>query len=233
VIDLTRHEPPPAAAHEQPPQEFERPVPPGFPVDLPQPSLRREQLLLTAVSWLIVLFTTLLGALAGLTYSSIKTASYSATSSVIVTPARGAPGQSNPASFASAYAQVALETPVLQPALADAGISMGVDDARNHLQVSVPAGAALITVQASAGSGADAASLANAAADGIATYGTARSADTGYDVSRFTEATAPTTSNKPDRAVSVLVGALIGLAVGGVVVLVIRRSRRTSEPTVP
>lgn len=228
MIDLTQPEPPASAPGEQPAQRFDRPPPPGFPVELPQPSLRREQLLLTAVSWLIVLFTMLLGALGGLTYSSLETATYTATSSVIVTTTKAAPAQSDPASFADAYAQVATGAQVLQPALADAGISMSVDDARRHLRVKVPAGSALITIRATAGSGADAAALANAAANGIATYGTARSAATGYDVSRFTAATAPTNASRPHRALSVLVGALIGLAVGGGVVLFVRRSRRSS-----
>jgi capsular polysaccharide biosynthesis protein len=230
VIDLTYQERPVAASDDPPnqPPVPEHAVPPGFPVELPQPSLRREQLLLTAVSWLIVLFTTLLGALGGLTYSSVKSPTYTATSSVIVTPGHGAPVQSDPALFANNYAQVATDTPVLQPALADAGISMSADEARQHLTVSVPSGSSLITIQATAGSGADAAALANAAANGIATYGTAQAPKTGYDVSIFTPATAPTSSSTPDRALNVFVGALIGLAVGGVVVLVIRRSRRAS-----
>jgi capsular polysaccharide biosynthesis protein len=185
-------------------------------------------MLLAAVSWLIVLFLTLLGALGGLTFASVKTATYTATSSVIVTTAKGAPVQSNPSLFADTYARVATETSVLQSALTDAGISMAVDDARNHLQVSVPSGSALIIIRARADSGADAAALANAAANGIASYATARASRTGYDVSRFTAATAPTTANQPSRALSVLVGAVIGLAVGIVVVLLVRRIRRTS-----
>jgi capsular polysaccharide biosynthesis protein len=238
VIDLTRQERLVVTSGEVPAEATdpagptEPPGPavlPGFPVELPHPSARREQLLLTAVSWLIVLFTTLLGALGGLTYSSIKGADYTATSSVIVSPANpSSTAQSNPAGFASAYAQVALETPVLQPALADAGISMSVDDARKQLEVRVPPDAALISIDATAGSGADAAALANAAAKGIASYGTARQAETGYRVTQFTVASAPTAPNGPDRALSVIVGALIGLAVGGGIVLVVRRTRRNS-----
>ena len=172
-------------------------MPPGFPVELPQPSARREQLLLTAVSWLIVLFTTLLGALGGLTYSSLQTASYTATASVIVySPSTGptTSTQNNPVAFANAYAQVATEAPVLQPALIDAGLSMSVDQARKHLVVSAPPGAALITVRASADNAADAAALANAAAKGIATYAFAHRSETGFRISTFTAATAPSST---------------------------------------
>jgi capsular polysaccharide biosynthesis protein len=229
VIDLTYQERPGEASDPLNPRpEPEHAVPPGFPVDLPQPSLRREQLLLTAVSWLIVLFTTLLGALGGLTYSSVKTATYTATASVIVTPAKGAQVQSDPIVFANNYAHVVTSPTVLQPALTDAGISMSADEARKHLTVTVPSGSSLITIQATAGSGADAAALANAAANGVVTYGTAQSPKTGLDLLIFTPATTPTSSSRPDRALNVFVGALIGLAVGGVVVLLIRRSRRVS-----
>lgn len=228
VIDLARHERLIAASSEQPPQEFERPVPPGFPVELPQPSARREQILLTAISWLIVLFTTLLGALGGLTWSSVQTASYRATSSVIVyPPTNGMSTPNDPAAFAKVYAQVATQAAVLQPALADAGLSMSVDQARRHLDVTAPDGAALITVRARANNAADAAALANAAANGLVNYASDRRAETGYRVSKFTPATAPTSGTRPHRAESVLIGALIGLAVGAAVVLVIRRSRRT------
>lgn len=230
VIDLTRSERLIAASSEQPRQpEFERPVPPGFPVELPQPSARREQLLLTAISWLIVLFTTLLGALGGLTYSSVQNASYTATASVIVyPPSNGSPTQNDPAAFASVYAQVATEPTVLQPALVNAGLSMSPDQARRHLEVRARNGAALITIRARATNGADAAALANAAENGIVDYASQRRAVTGYRVTRFTVATVPTAGNRPHRAASVAVGALIGLALGAGVVLVIRRSRRIS-----
>jgi capsular polysaccharide biosynthesis protein len=229
VIDLTRHERLIAASSEQPAPEFERSVPPGFPVELPAPSARREQLLLTAVSWLIVLFTTLLGALGGLTYSSVQNVSYTATASVIVYPPNfSTSSQTNPGAFATVFAQVATEAPVLQPALIDAGLSMSPDQARRHLEVSAPDGAALITIRAHANNAADAAALANAAATGISTYAFEHRAQTGLRVSKFTAATAPTSGNRPHRAESVAIGALIGLAVGGAIVLVIRRSRRTS-----
>jgi capsular polysaccharide biosynthesis protein len=230
VIDLTRHERLVATSGEQPTQDVERSVPPGFPVELPQPSARREQLLLTAVSWLIVLFTTLLGALGGLTYSSVQSTTYTATSSVIVyPPANGSSTQNDPGAFASAYARVATESIVLQSALVDAGLSMSVDEARRHLNVSAPDGAALITIRASADNAADAAALANAAANGISSYAYEHRAETGYRISKFTPATPPTSGSQPHRAESVVIGALIGMAVGAGVVLMIHRSRRISS----
>jgi capsular polysaccharide biosynthesis protein len=230
VIDLTRHERLVATSGEQPMQDIERSVPPGFPVELPQPSARREQLLLTAVSWLIVLFTTLLGALGGLTYSSVQSTTYTATSSVIVyPPANDATAQNNPGAFASAYARVATESIVLQSALVDAGLSMSVDEARRHLDVSAPDGSALITIRATADNAGDAAALANAAAQGISSYAYEHRAETGYRISKFTVATPPTSGSQPHRAESVAIGALIGVAVGAGVVLLIRRSRRITS----
>ena len=180
------------------------------------------------MSWLIVLFTTLLGALGGLTYSAVKTPTYTATATVLVTADRGVAAQSDITVFANNYAHAVTDPTVLGPALAGAGISMSADEARKHLTVSVPAGSSLITIAATAQSGADAAALANAAASGIVTYGSTQAPKTGYDVSTYIPATAPTSSSRPDRALNVFVGALLGLAVGGAVVLVIRRSRRAS-----
>ena len=218
----------PEPASPEPPRSGSgRGVPPGFPVELPEPSARREQMLLLVVRWLIVLFATVLGALGGLTYSALQSNTYTAKAAVIVAPVAGSSSsQTAPVPFAQAYARVATDPAVLQPALTKADLSMSVDEASKNVRVSVSPDAPLISVEADSSAAGDAAALANAVADGIATYGTAHAKDTGFRVTVFTPAATPTSSATPNRLIDVLAGGVLGFAIGCLAALLARNTRR-------
>jgi capsular polysaccharide biosynthesis protein len=194
-----------------------RPVPPRF-------GLAYRRLV---VRWLIVLLTTVLGAMSGLIFTALSQPRYSAQSAVVISVQGPASRPAAAQDYTTAFSRVAVTPTVLGAALAQAGISNSAQAVRRRIQLQVSPDAPVIGIVGSAQTPADAATLANALANGFANYGTAHAGDTGYQVAVLTRAVPPRQASAPRASVDLLAGTLVGFALGCLASLV---ARPAAEP---
>lgn len=177
--------------------------------------------------WPILLAGIALGVGGAILASDLMPPSYSASSYVLVVPAREADG-SNAINYAQAYARIATNQAVVQNALSDYGIAVEPGKLRQLVSASASPDAPLIEITARDREPEGAARLANVVATGLTSYSTARAQDTGYRVRPFTRAVPPSRASSPNRVLNTILGVSIGLLLAGLLALNLpsRRSKK-------
>ncbi|WP_131732437.1 YveK family protein [Actinomadura formosensis] len=179
-------------------------------------NVRRPRRSLITFLWRfgLVVVLVLTGSLGGLGYTLLAPATYTATAYVLVV--NGGSDQSGPAavSFAQVFGRLAplpetLEYSSLPLPRTPAGAI------RKHVQASTSPDTPLIRITGSARTPADAAAYANAAADALVQYGTARRPDTGVRVALMNLAEPPATPSSPNLVLDVAVGTASGILLAG------------------
>ena len=168
--------------------------------------------------WPILLAGVALGVGGAILASDLMPPSYSASSYVLVVPARDADG-GNAINYAQAYARIATDQAVIQKALTDQAIGVEPSRIRQLVSASASPDAPLVEITARDRQPKRAALLANVVANGLASYGTARAQDTGYRVRPFTRALPPSQASSPNRVLNIIVGVSIGLLLAGLLAL--------------
>ncbi|UKY50411.1 lipopolysaccharide biosynthesis protein [Streptomyces inhibens] len=170
----------------------------------------------------------LLGAAAGASYGLLEPPRYTATSYVVVVPAKG----SDPAGtlgLAQAYGRVATGGEVL----ADAHQAFGVPIAalRGGVRAMTSPDAPMIEVTGTAHDPRTSAKLANAVARSLTRTANDTAARTGAALLVLSRASAPTDPVSPSVPLSIGVGGCAGGLLGGLLLLVRRRKRQQAEPS--
>lgn len=179
--------------------------------------------------WLTVLACALIGLVAAGLYLLVKPATYTATAHNLVTPeAAGEVVRTEAVSFATALGRVADSPAVIAQPLRAVGLSLQPEELRQRVRISVSPDAPLIEVNASAQEPEEAALLANTISTALATYADQRRQETGVRAAQFTTATPPEEPSGPRRTLTLVVGLLLGLLVGGAFALLPRRPEASS-----
>jgi capsular polysaccharide biosynthesis protein len=162
----------------------------------------------------LLVLLTLVGGTAGAVYGAVKTPTYTAKAYVV---AIGDAGDSITAlNFAQAYGRVATTGPVL----AKAGVLLGTDRAGlDGVTASTSPDAPIVEITATGTAAVHTAAVANAVANALADYGSARKADTHVSLALLAGATTPAKPSAPKPPMELLVGAAGGLLIGGLAVL--------------
>jgi capsular polysaccharide biosynthesis protein len=162
----------------------------------------------------LLILLTVIGGSAGAAYAATKTPAYTAKAYVV---AIGDPGESITAlNFAQAYGRIATSGPVL----AKAATALGTQTAGlNQVTASTSPDAPVIEISATGTSPAHTAALANAVANALADYGSARKADTHVGFALLAGALTPKSPTSPKPPLELAVGAAGGLLIGGLTVL--------------
>jgi capsular polysaccharide biosynthesis protein len=179
-------------------------------------------------SWRIVVAGCLIGLAVGLLIAFQTPVTYSSTALVVVVPVEGEQGAATDAvSYAQAYARVAATSAVLTPALRDSGFDPAHPDA--SVRTSSSPNTPLIEIVATASQAGGSTSLANAVGARLVRYSDSVSAETRFTVKRFAEATVPGAPSGRGPALTGIVGAALGLLVGGMIAA-LRDAFRSSRP---
>jgi len=156
---------------------------------------------------------TVLGGLAGGVYGAVKTPTYQAKAYVVVTAEAG----EGPAAiaFAQAYGRVATKGPAAERAAAILGSTKEL----NQVTASTSPDAPVIEIIATHTNAARSAAVANAVAQGLVDFGTARKAETRVGVSMLAQAATPSSPSSPKPPLELAVGAAAGLLLAGLAAL--------------
>jgi capsular polysaccharide biosynthesis protein len=164
----------------------------------------------------LLLLLTLVGGIAGATYSALKTPTYTAKAYVV---AVSTGTQSDPIAalnFAQAYGRVATSDPVL----AKAGVLLGADrSGLREATSSTSPDAPVIELTATGSDAAHTAAVANSLGNALVEYGDSRKADTKVGLSLLAGAMTPSRPSSPRPPMELAVGAAGGLLIGGLAVL--------------
>jgi capsular polysaccharide biosynthesis protein len=162
----------------------------------------------------LLLLLTLIGGTAGAVYGALKTPTYTAKAYVVAIGDAGDPITA--LNFAPASGGVATTGPVL----AKAGTLLGADQTGlDQVTAATSPDAPVVEVTATGTSAAHTANVANAVANALATYGSARKAETKVSLALLAGATTPAKPSSPKPPMELLVGAAGGLLIGGLAVL--------------
>jgi capsular polysaccharide biosynthesis protein len=178
------------------------------------------------VWWPVALFA-LLGALSGAVYGLLKAPQYTATSYVVVAPARSG----DPATvlgFAHAYGRVVTNSAVLADAQAATGTS--ADDLRERVQAVTSPDAPMIEIMGSDPRADRAATNVNEVARALTAYANASASSTGVRLSVLSKAPTPTYATSPSAGIATAVGFCAGGLLGSLVLLVRPGGRRPPAP---
>jgi len=176
---------------------------------------------------------TVLGGLIGGVYGAVKTPTYQAKAYVVVTAEAG----EGPAAiaFAQAYGRVATKGPAAERAAA----ILGGTNELNQVTASTSPDAPVIEIIATHTNAARSAAVANAVAQGLVDFGTARKAETRVGVSMLAQAATPSSPSSPKPPLELAVGAAAGLLLAGLAALAgvgrsaVARRRDAEEPYAP
>jgi capsular polysaccharide biosynthesis protein len=170
--------------------------------------------------WIVAAVIVVLGAAGGFAYTLIASPTYEATATVIATETEPA-GSRRDVAVALALSRLTNQQESLTAAATQVGL--GVEEVKRSVRGSVTPESPVIAITAEAGTGAQAAQIANAVANALVTFGTGKAAATGVTLSVLNVAGEPTEPSSPqlllDLAVGVgagvLVAALYLMATGG------------------
>jgi capsular polysaccharide biosynthesis protein len=156
---------------------------------------------------------TVLGGLIGGVYGAVKTPTYQAKAYVVVTAEAG----EGPAAiaFAQAYGRVATKGPAAERAAAILGSTKEL----NQVTASTSPDAPVIEIIATHTNAARSAAVANAVAQGLVDFGTARKTETRVGVSMLALAATPSSPSSPKPPLELAVGAAAGLLLAGLAAL--------------
>ena len=179
---------------------------------------------------LVLVVTALVALGGGWAVTAATPASYQARAKVLVLPAGD--GQGSLATSASAvavqvptWAALARTPAVLDPALAASKVDLTSTQVVDHVSASPEPGTSIVTIEADAAGGREAAALASATAASLVEQITTRST-VGQDAlltgSVVEEPEVPTTPASPDLLLNLVVALAVGLAVGAAVLVAVR-----------
>ena len=166
--------------------------------------------------WLIGLLT-ILGALAGLGYVLATDPVYTAKAYVVVVAQN--PSDNAAVSYAQAFARIADEGAALNAAAEASNGTESVNELRQQVRASTSPDAPVIELTGSAASAPRAADRANLVADGLVTTANSHATDTRMRLTLLSGAVSPADPTSPHLALSVAVGAAVGLLLGGLAML--------------
>ena len=166
--------------------------------------------------WLIGLLT-ILGVLGGLVYGLARDPVYTAKAYVVVVAEDSS--DSMAVSYAQAYARIADEGAALDAAAEAGNATASVDELRRQVRATASPDAPVIELTGSAGSADRAAYLANLVADGLVSAANKHRGDTRVRLTVLSAALPPIGPTSPSLALSVAVGAAVGLLLGGLALL--------------
>jgi capsular polysaccharide biosynthesis protein len=162
----------------------------------------------------LLILLTLVGGIAGAVYSAVKTPTYTAKAYVVATGDRG--DSITALNYAQAYGRIATSGPVL----AKAGTLLGADrSGLSDVTAATSPDAPVIELTATGTNAGRTASVANAMANALAQYGSARKGDTHVGLSVLAVAITPAKPTSPKPPMELAVGAAGGLLIGGLAVL--------------
>ncbi|HEV7962587.1 MAG TPA: Wzz/FepE/Etk N-terminal domain-containing protein [Actinoplanes sp.] len=162
----------------------------------------------------LLILLTLIGGTAGAVYSAVKTPTYTAKAYVVAIGDRG--DSISALNFAQAYGRVATSGPVL----AKAGVALGTDrTGLAQVIASTSPDAPVIEITATGPAAQHSADLANAVANALTDYGSARKAETHVSLALLAGAMTPQQASSPKPPLELVVGAAAGLLIGGLAVL--------------
>jgi capsular polysaccharide biosynthesis protein len=162
--------------------------------------------------WWLVLATAVVGALLGLVYALVVPPTYTANAYVIVS-ALDPKDTAIATNTAQAYGRVITQPDMLARSAVE--LDVPLDQLLEQVYASTSPEAPLIDVTGTARDPLLAASVANSAATNFVAYGNTRINDTGTRLSVFSRAIPPTEPEAPVLALDVVVGAAVGLLLGG------------------
>jgi len=177
----------------------------------------------------LLILLTLIGGIAGAVYSAVKTPTYTAKAYVVAIGDKGDPISA--LNFAQAYGRVATSGPLL----AMAGATLGANrTGLTQVTASTSPDAPVIEITATGPAAKHTADLANAVANALADYGTARKDETHVSLALLAGATTPQRPSSPQPPLELVVGAAAGLLIGGLAVLAgVGRSSATRDQAAP
>ncbi|OEV07791.1 hypothetical protein AN219_31745 [Streptomyces nanshensis] len=172
----------------------------------------------------------LLGGGAGAAYSEVTPPQYAAISYVVVSPS-GRAEAAGALGYAQAYGKIATDPMILADAEKRANLRRGT--IRDGIQASTSPDAPMVQITATSSSASQAAKNADAVAKALTHTAKTSVKRTGARLTVLSEAVAPPTPVSPSRTVAVSVGACAGGLLGGLVMLVLPRSRRRAATATP
>jgi capsular polysaccharide biosynthesis protein len=176
-----------------------------------------ETLTLLVRRWWLITLLTALGAGGGLAYALLAPPEYTAKAYVVVVAQN--PGDSTAVSYAQAYARIAGQGDALNAAAEASDGATSVKELRRNVRASASPDAPVIEVTGSAGSARRAADLANLLADGLISTANSHRSDTRMRLALLSAAGPPADPTSPQMALSVAVGAAVGLLLGALALL--------------
>ena len=181
-------------------------------------SARRWWTSMSARRWWPTAALVLVGGLVGLGYGVLAPPTYTATAYVLVVAET--PGDSSSAvSYAQAYTRLARQGEVVASAIAASRGTISVEDLRRNVRASSSPDAPVIEVSGSAGDAQRAANMANLVADSLVSVGRTQAPSTRMNLVLLSPAYPPPDPSSPRLMLSVAVGTVIGLLLGGLVLL--------------
>ena len=182
--------------------------------------------------WFVILLTAL-GALAGYGYAVLVQPTYVARAYVVAV-ARGAGDNAPAVSYAQAYAKIVSQGDVVDAAISASGGGVQAGEIRRHVQATASPEGPVIEIAGSSSDARRASDLANLVAAGVISVSSQQSDRTRVDLVVLNEANPPADPVSPRPVVNVAVGAAVGLLLGGLVLLTMRRNRTSpGQPSAP
>ena len=167
--------------------------------------------------WWLAGLLTMLGAFAGLGYALATNPVYTAKAYVVVVAQN--PSDNAAVSYAQAFARIADEGAALNAAAEASNGTESVNELRQQVRASTSPDAPVIELTGSAASAPRAADRANLVADGLVTTANSHATDTRMRLTLLSGAVSPADPTSPHLALSVAVGAAVGLLLGGLAML--------------
>jgi capsular polysaccharide biosynthesis protein len=167
--------------------------------------------------WWLTGLLTILGALAGLGYALASDPVYTAKAYVVVIAQNRSDNVA--VSYAQAFARIADQGAALNAAAEASNGTESVSELRRQVRASASPDAPVIELTGSAVSARRAADMANLVADGLVTTANSHAADTRLRLTVLSTAVSPADPTSPHLALSVAVGAAVGLLLGGLAML--------------
>lgn len=168
--------------------------------------------------WWPVVLLALLGAIAGYGYARLADPTYIARAYVAAV-ARGAGDNAAAASYAEAYARMAPQGDVVSAAVRASGGGVSPGEFRRQVQASTSPEGPVMEIAASGSDPQRAADLANLVAAGVISSSARHAGQTRIDFILLSSADPPVDPASPRTGLDVLVGAAVGLLLGGLVML--------------
>lgn len=175
--------------------------------------------------WIVPVLCLVLGAVGGFGYTRVVTPKFETSATVIAT-ATTPTGDRRDVNVALALSRLSNQQEAIAAAATE--VALTPEQVLKSVRGAVTPESPVITITGTAPTAAQAAEIANAVADGLVTFGTAKMEATGVSISVLNVAAPPATASSPNLVLDLAVGLGAGVLLGALYLLATGGRRRTA-----